>query len=208
MSSNSYKSDPSIDLMYLTVAILGLFILKHFSIPRANGVMAAVIVGATALLVSLWGNQGTLRQKTIMDTWIKFTLVGFFVGALSDLVMNIAVHIFRARGNTNTSNMVRYFTLTGSLNSAFFAGLITSLMVLNTVAFVNITEVPNTFLYTTLAGFAVGALWGVVVEVWNAKAARNLMLFYKNTSGFLENRVWDGLSIALAVNLTKLIIDN
>jgi hypothetical protein len=199
-------SNPTIDLIYLTLVILGLFILKYLPVPRANVVMVVAILLTTTLLAFVWGDQ-SIEQKKVMDLWIKYTLVGFIVGGISDLLMNLLVRMFRTPGNTNTNNMVRYFTVTGAINSALFAGLITSLMVINTVVFLRITGLPLTLAAMAVTGFMVGVLWGVVVEAWNTKGARHLMVFYKNTvGGFVENRMWDGASIALAAALTKVII--
>ena len=200
--------DPTIDFIYLIVVVLGLLTLKYFAVPHANVVMAITIIVTTLTLIFSGGND-KISRKTKMHSWIKYILIGFIVGTIADLLMNFLVNLFKTKGNKNTNinNMIIYFNQTGTINSSFFAGLITSLMVLNVIVFASILDLPDTLLNLTLLGFVIGVLWGVVVEVWNVKAAKKLMVFYNNTKGgFMENRIWDGLSIALAAGVTKAIV--
>jgi hypothetical protein len=84
-----------------------------------------------------------------------------------------------------------------------FAGILTSSMVLLGFAIFSVTKMAPGWLML-ITGFCAGVVWGVV-EVFNAKAALPMFVFYKNTSGFLENRMWDGASIALATGILLLL---
>ncbi len=131
------------------------------------------------------------------------------IGSLSDLTMNYLAHHFAPKMSkvpNNWQTMTIYFNQVGVFPSAMFGGVLTAGMVLNTALVMSFLETVLGWEYNgyvaMLVGFVVGALWGVVVESGRAEAAKELMVFYKNTKGgYLENRIWDGLTIMLATGL-------
>jgi hypothetical protein len=164
------------------------------------------------MLITIYVNINITQKKQQQHQyeWIKIAIAGFLIGSISDYLMNI---IARTRpfnpANPNWANMDIYFKKVGTIKSYLFAGLLTAWMNINTFAITGITPVLSNHLPTIIAmtGFVVGALWGMVVESFNAKAAQPLMVFYKNTpGGYIENRIWDGLTIALASVLTWFVL--
>jgi hypothetical protein len=190
------------------VSIAALVALKYFRIPGATAAILALLVGTSATLYTSVEDDEARRQ---LGVWLAYTLLGFLAGMFADLLMNLTTRLLTGARRATSGNMYemqRYFGMVGALPSALFAGLITSTMVLHTVA----TSVVLGFgardaVSLVLLGFFVGAAWGVVVESANAKAARELMVFYKNTpGGYTENRIWDGLSIALATGVASVFV--
>ena len=154
--------------------------------------------------------------------WSLIGLIGFLIGYVSDYLMQVFVRFYQRhkrnpRDNSRSGNMIKYFDRVGSTRSSVFAGLLTAWMTMNTFVIDGLTTTdtnPKNMLSVInlkniiLIGFGVGALWGVVVESLNAKAAAELMVFYKNTpGGYIENRVWDGLTIALSAGITVAVIN-
>jgi len=135
--------------------------------------------------------------------------VAFVVGMVSDYLMNVVCHyMVTQRENTGWSvnwfNMVEYFDRVGTPLSMMFAGTLTALMTLNVLVFFDPYQCTTACIGKLIfVGFVVGAAWGVWVESLRAKAAEPLMVFYDNTKGgYIENRLWDGATIAFASVIT------
>lgn len=187
---------------YLIVIVIALLALLYLDIYVATAVMYA-----SMSLLLLWSSQTQPEQQhKKLVCWLG---VGMVVGMVSDLLMNMLCrYMVTQRENTgravNWFNMVTYFDTVGALPSMLFAGALTALMTLNTFALLG----PNVCPYTCVikvapVGFVVGAAWGVWVESLRAKAAEPLMVFYDNTKGgYIENRLWDGATIALGSSIT------
>ena len=135
-------------------------------------------------------------------------ITSLIVGSVFDLLLNgysriVPKHYKRSKGLRN------YFNKVGTIKASYYGGTLASLMIMNTYALTeiftdkenkNITE--NVITGLTLA-FIVGAIWGVLGK--NSVAMKPLLPFYRNTSGMLENRFWDGISITLALGVVYLL---
>lgn len=199
-NEKAVKDNNFLILFFLLLATFGLLVLKYFNIKKSSLLLSSLVLSISVILQQVWAKDDYSRNEMVND-WIWYTFFGFLVGMFADLIMNAVVRLLQGPGRTNINAMVTYFDMVHMFPSGFFAGLITALMVLHTVAIsklVGLSSYMPSYVAYAIIGFMVGALWGVVVEAWNAKAARKLMVFYKNTSGFTENRIWDGLSISLA----------
>lgn len=186
---SSYKfSLVSAAITFILVSLL------YFRVPMASSAMV--------LVLSLLAYNIELPMTMLFAS--------MFIGTVSDLTMNAMATGLSSRVTppSNWINMYKYFKQIGVFASAMFAGVLTTSMVLNTALFMTLVEewqnIPHNPYYAVLMGFFVGAIWGVFVESGNAASARELMVFYKNTSGYLENRIWDGATIALTVGILEL----
>jgi hypothetical protein len=172
----------------LTIAtLLGLCALHLFRAPAFTLVVLAIAAAC------VW------RGKV----WALPLVAAFAAGFLSDLALNAW---FRGPRATATRGLLlrRYFDRMGALLAAVFAGGITVIMTLGTIALANYTgwSSPADLVF---AGFVVGAGIGVPGTQY-ALAMRELLPFYENTSGLIENRAWDGASQALAMVLVQLAV--
>ena len=185
-------------------AIVSLLSLIWFNITDTSILMFTLLVGF--IIVSL-------RE---MPRWAVISVLGFMIGYVSDYIMQLFVRFYEKHkrnpsSNSRSGNMVKYFNSVGSMRSSVFAGLLTAWMTINTFVIYGLTLSNNMsvnmnredLIKIILIGFGVGAFWGVVVESFHAKSATELMVFYKNTpGGYIENRIWDGLTIALSSGIT------
>ena len=121
------------------------------------------------------------------------------VGSVSDLLLNVTSReMSKTYRDGRWEAMVYYFDTTGTATAAAFGGLLTVWMVVGTL----LLPVAMTLPQLLVAGFAVGALWGVVCQ--DSKAFENLHPFYMRTSGYIENRAWDGITISYALALLQI----
>jgi len=127
----------------------------------------------------------------------------FAAGFLSDLALNAW---FRGRRALATRGRLlrQYFDRMGTLLASLFAGGITAIMTLATVALASYAGWTSPLAFVA-AGFAVGAGIGVPGTQYSL-ALRELLPFYESTSGLVENRAWDGASQALAMVLVQLAV--
>jgi len=172
----------------LTIAtLLGLCALHLFRAPAFTLVVLAIAA------VCVW--LGKVRALPLV--------AAFAAGFLSDLALNAWFQGTRATA-TRGRLLRQYFDRMGALLAAVFAGGITVIMTLGTIAFANYADWSSP-VGLVAAGFVVGAGIGVPGTQY-ALAMRELLPFYENTSGLIENRTWDGASQVLAMAVVQLTV--
>lgn len=127
----------------------------------------------------------------------KLCLSSFLIGAISDLLLNLYVHKSTLINSPRIKTMIYYFNKSTTIFASIFAGMLTLWMCLGTYI---ITELKWTSLIT---GFIIGVLWGCLCQ--NTKSFIYLYPFYMNTTGFIENRIWDGITITYAMFINIII---
>ena len=176
------------DLSALTIAtLLGLGTLHVFRAPAATLAMLAIAA------VCVW--HGKVQALPLF--------AAFAAGFLSDLALNAW---FRGPRATATRGRLlrQYFDHMGALLAALFAGGITVIMTIGTIALANYAGWSSPA-GLVAAGFVVGAGIGVPGTQYSL-ALRELLPFYEHTSGMIENRTWDGASQAWAMVLVQLAV--
>jgi hypothetical protein len=126
----------------------------------------------------------------------------FAVGAVSDLLLNLIFNRARIRG-PRTFYIRQYFDRVGTFTAMVFGGAITVSMTMLTIALTSLFGLQTASVGVTgdvvlgdgLAVCALGFVAGAAFfPAQYSKAGRELLPFYSNTSGFIENRIWDGAS--------------
>lgn len=120
-------------------------------------------------------------------------LIAFLAGGICDLLLNLYSSYSTGVRSVMLNN---YFGIVGTYRASIFAALLTVWLVL-----------PSYVLYQAFAGkeplflfpigFAVGFIIGAFSE--SSLALRPLFPFYKSTTGWIENRAWDGISVCAAM---------
>lgn len=122
--------------------------------------------------------------------------IAFAMGFISDVALNLY---------SGTSMGIRsqrlnfYFGLVGPLKAAVFAGFLTVWLVLPSYAIWLFIDGQSRISpwWILLIGMVFGFLIGFLSQP--TRALRPLLPFYKSTSGWLENRLWDGISVVFAL---------
>lgn len=122
--------------------------------------------------------------------------IAFAMGFISDVALNLY---------SGTSTGIRsqrlnfYFGLVGPLKAAVFAGFLTVWLVLPSYAIWLFIDGQNRISpwWILLIGMVFGFLIGFLSQP--TRALRPLLPFYRSTSGWLENRLWDGISVVFAL---------
>lgn len=118
-------------------------------------------------------------------------LVAFLIGSISDISLNL--YSKTSKGKRSKALQV-YFKYMGLIPAAIFGGVLSAMMVANTYAIINVADIDKLYLIL-LIGLAVGVLWGVVGHY--SFGMKRFKVFYDNTSGYLESRFWDGITVPL-----------
>lgn len=157
------------------------------------------VIGTAVSLLSLWLFDVPVACFVMfaLACWyiyeypetLNIVFLSFLIGALSDLVLNIYSHRPGAQRYGRSSELQYYFATTGTVWAVVFAGLLVIWMVLPSMIF---TDHKLDWSLTWI-GFLVGGFLGIFAE--DSQAIRNLKPFYSITSGQLENRAWDGISM-------------
>lgn len=171
----------------IIATLLGLGTLHVFRVPAATLAMLAIAA------ICVW--YGKVRALPLF--------AAFVAGFLSDLALNAWFRGHRATA-TRGRLLRQYFDRTGALLAALFAGGITVIMTLGTIALANYLDWRSPA-GLVAAGFVVGAGIGVPGTQYSL-ALRELLPFYEHTSGLIENRTWDGVSQAWAMVLVQLAV--
>lgn len=169
----------------LLASCLGLLVLQLFRAPVASIIL--LLIGATSVFLGK----------------ISFLAIGtsFLVGMLSDLTLNA---YFRGRRALKARGAMlrQYFDQMGTFTAAVFAGAITVIMTEATLALAAVIGITGSPLGLCVAGLLAGAALGMPAQ--SSLALRELLPFYKSTTGPWENRAWDGVSQAWAMAWVQL----
>jgi hypothetical protein len=150
---------------------------------------AASLAAATAFMLAL-----TVLLLRRFPELTALVAAAFAAGALADGALYLAsTRLWTEPGAKRARMLEQYYAHTGLGLAMLFAGLLTVWMALPAVLLWRAADAPLAAL--PLFGFVCGALPGVLVQ--DAPAMANLLPFYQSTSGDLENRAWDGASIAM-----------
>tara|TARA_B100001059_G_C17724747_1_gene522778 strand:+ start:311 stop:901 length:591 start_codon:yes stop_codon:yes gene_type:complete len=162
------------------IATIILFILTYFITTR-------YLILAVTLAITIIG---------LLNTDLRLPLaLAFMVGVLSDISLNLGSAIFQKnfKDSRRSKSLQIYFNSMGIAPAAIFGGVLAAGMIANTYAITESFNDPLPLWAELLIGFGVGALWGVVGHY--SLAMRPFKVFYDNTSGYIESRFWDGITI-------------
>lgn len=96
----------------------------------------------------------------------------------------------------------KYFKYMGLIPSALFGGVLTTMMISNTLLISNEFNIENKW-YQLILSFIIGVIWGIVGHY--SKGMKPFKIFYDNTSGYIESRFWDGIAIPFALGIVFII---
>lgn len=157
---------------------------------RFYGVLGSILI---MLLLAFAFTLYSLFYSKNDQKIIVVTLIAFLAGAVSDLLLNF----YSSYSNGIRSKMLqKYFRIVGTSTASIFAGLLTVWLVLPSFVLYRSFDI-NESLWLFPIGFAVGFIIGSFSE--SSLALRPLLPFYKSTSGWIENRSWDGISVCVAM---------
>lgn len=125
-------------------------------------------------------------------------VIAFFMGFFADLGLNL---MSSTSGGVRSRMLQRYFRSVGAVKAAVFAGMLTVWLVLPSYAIWlyldGVTDGGQSKFLLLPIGFFFGFFIGFGSQP--TKALKPLLPFYQVTSGWLENRVWDGVSVVFAL---------
>lgn len=134
---------------------------------------------------------------------LRFLAIGaFLVGASLDFVLQLYSRWGAGNGWARSTALLYYFNDLGSLVSMVLGGALTAIMIMTAVIIAKTLDKGGDVHVIAIAGFMVGVVWGVGGH--DARAMRTFRPFYDATSGYIESRFWDGISITLAIYILHL----
>lgn len=173
------------DLIFSLLAPVAVITFMLFStIPAATLFMAML----TALALYLHTSEPAV---------LRVTMTAAFMGLASDLALNATSR----RSNAPRSAALQfYFQKVGTWSAAAFAAMLTVWLVLPSFSIWMFLYQKNTDLHWGWL-LAIGFCFGFFIGFFSqpTRALKPLLLFYKSTWGWLENRVWDGVSVVFAL---------
>jgi hypothetical protein len=166
--------------------------------------LIAALAGATAIVLVMQSTSQALATgiMAVLTVLLLYRFPGlaalaaaaFLAGALADGALYLAsVHLWTDPDSARARMLEQYYDRSGLWLAMLFAGFLTVWMTLPAVLLWREAGAPLWAL--PVIGFVCGALPGVFVQ--GSPAMANLLPFYSATTGDLENRAWDGASIAL-----------
>ena len=176
---------------YLPIII---FPILQFIITYFVSLQKLIIISMAFIFITILINKDDYLVVSIM-------LIAGFVGYFSDLMLNIYSRYLGSHA------LKGYFVKVGPVVASSFAFVATSWMVINTWLIstqleLDYTKVHEGF-YIMLIGIGIGVLYGAIGE--RSKAMRKFLPFYKNTSGWLESRFWDGIALVPPIGVLFLL---
>lgn len=169
----NYKNQNLVSFIYTFLSLLGLWMQKT--------------LGATILMLGLAG-----MYMYIFPPYRNIIITSFLIGFFSDILLNVYAHLQRNKMGIRSAKLRYYFMKEGTIKAAAFAGALVVWMTLASLIFIDDDDQNGWGLI--YIGFFVGAFLGIFAE--ESKAIQNLKPFYDSTSGQMENRIWDGLSMS------------
>jgi len=181
------KIDSGVTESLIVVLIPFLIVLFMFFFNLVQSLIFMIILALIGLYLS--------NNRISLD----YTLIAFIMGFFADLFLNFSSRngVFKGIRGLQLKN---YFNKVGTLTAAIFAGMLTVWLVIPTIS---IWSVLNRELdgIDELYIFPIGFLFGFLIGTFSqpTKALKPLLPFYSSTYGYIENRLWDGLSVVIAL---------
>lgn len=175
-------------LLALSAPVATLVAMRFFGISMTTLIMFVLAV-AYAVHAQISEHDNGKISNTVL-----VALIAFVAGGISDTLLNL---YSRNSNGVRSLKLREYFTQVGSLRAAVFAALLTFWLVVPTFAIYRyfFSEQPDLILLPI--GFVVGFVVGIFSQ--NSLALRPLLPFYQVTSGWVESRFWDGISVCVAL---------
>lgn len=140
-------------------------------------------------------------------TMWKYVLIAFLMGFFADLLLNLSSRNGFFKG-IRGRQLKNYFNNVGTPTAAIFAGMLTVWLVIPSVAIWSLLDVEFKGIseyWVLLIGFIFGFIIGTFSQP--TKALKDLLPFYRSTSGYIENRAWDGISVVVALIPCVVLLD-